>query len=185
MIGRVFTADFGVLGGIFKAGAVAKTKPMLGQFGRVSWNARLDSQLGAFHFESEKNIIAGFFNSPEKLNFANACFALVAALLPEREAYPKLYEKTLAMLASPTEGGYLDWELCLLAELGYGLALDRCGNCGRADGLCFVSPKTGRAICAACGKDYADKMFPLPVDLDATRFFLEQVAELPPARKAI
>lgn len=44
-IARVFTRDFGVLVGMMRGANVAKkNRPLLGQVGAVSWNARLDSQ---------------------------------------------------------------------------------------------------------------------------------------------
>ena len=56
VIAHIFTRDNGVLVGMLRGGAIAKkNKPLIGQMGMVSWNARLDSQLGVFHFESEKN----------------------------------------------------------------------------------------------------------------------------------
>jgi DNA repair protein RecO (recombination protein O) len=186
--------------GIFKAGQIAKRKPLVGQCGRVSWNARLDSQLGAFHFENEKNLVAAFFNDAGKLKRANSCFALLSALLPERESYPRLYDETLKMLraasdppgrhpgdVSPHADGeeYLRWELCLLSELGYGLSLEKCGNCGAAEDLKYISPKTGRAICADCGREYVAKLFGMPPTLNETRYFLSQIAELPNARMII
>jgi DNA repair protein RecO (recombination protein O) len=182
-IGRVFTPDYGILCGIFKAGQIAKSKPLLGQFGKIAWNARLDSQLGAFHFENEKNLIARFFNDGGKLKHAQSCFALLAAMLPERERYPKLYAETLRFLDAPEN--YLEWELMLLAELGYGMALDKCGNCGATGNLKYISPKTGRAICGKCGDAYKDKLFALPVNSDITKYFLEQISELPTSRQII
>ncbi|MDR2268581.1 MAG: DNA repair protein RecO [Rickettsiales bacterium] len=184
-VGRVFTSDFGILGGIFKAGQIAKTKPLLGQFGRIAWNARLDSHLGSFHFENEKNLIAGFFSSTEKLGRVNACFALLSLLLPEREKYAKLYGETIKMLAMPEMENYLMWELSLLAELGYGLSLDKCGNCGTSENLKYISPKTGRTICEKCGAPHRNKLFELPIDLNTTKYFLEQISELPASRRRL
>jgi DNA repair protein RecO (recombination protein O) len=182
-IGRVFTRDHGVMCGIFKAGQIAKSRPLTGQFGKVAWNARLDSQLGSFHFENEKNLVARFFSDGEKLKYAEACFALLAAMLPERERYPKLYAETLRLLDAPEN--YLEWELTLLAELGYGLALEKCGNCGANENLKYISPKTGRAICGKCGEAYKDKLFALPLNHGITEYFLGQIAELPRVRKII
>ena len=185
LVGRVFTRDFGVMCGIFKAGQIAKTKPLSGQFGRAAWNARLDTQLGSFHFENEKNLLTSVFGAHEKLKYANACFALLSALLPERESYPNLYAGTLRMLADISAESYLEWELLLLSELGYGLALSRCGGCGTADGLEYISPKTGRAICGNCGLDYKDRLFANPINIVATGYFLEQIAPLPVERQII
>ena len=184
-VGRVFSSDFGILAGIFKAGQIAKNKPLVGQSGKVSWNARLDSQLGSFHFENERNLLAAFFSNAEKLKYANACFALLSAFLPEREKYGKLFFDTLRLFSDLTPESYLEWEQGLLAELGYGFALEKCGNCGAKENLAYISPKTGRAICESCGQAYKDKLFGFPVSLDVTKYFLEQIAELPMSRKII
>ncbi|MDR1826231.1 MAG: DNA repair protein RecO [Rickettsiales bacterium] len=185
LIGRIFMRDLGVLCGIFKAGQVAKTKPLVGQFGHASWSARLDSMLGSFHFENEKNLVARIFGRKDELKYVTACFDLLSKFLPERERYGRLFKETMRLISNPTGEEYLDWELCLLSELGYGLALDICGNCGAKETLGYISPKTGRAICEKCGRDFKDKLFELPPDLNATKYFLEQISDLPPSRKII
>jgi DNA repair protein RecO (recombination protein O) len=50
----------------------------------------------------------------------------------------------------------------LLAELGFGLDLERCAVSGRNDDLVAVSPKTGRAVSAAEAEPYAGRLLPLP-----------------------
>ena len=50
-----------------------------------------------------------------------------------------------------------------LAELGFGLALDRCVVTGAADDLAWVSPKSGAAVSRAAGEGYADRLLPVPV----------------------
>ena len=54
------------------------------------------------------------------------------------------------------------YELLLLAELGFGLDLDRCAVTGSNDNLVAVSPKSGRAVSAAEAEPYAGKLLPLP-----------------------
>ena len=54
------------------------------------------------------------------------------------------------------------YELLLLAELGFGLDLDRCAVTGANDDLVAVSPKSGRAVSAAEAEPYAGKLLPLP-----------------------
>jgi DNA repair protein RecO (recombination protein O) len=182
LVGRVFTSEFGVINGMFRAGQIAKSKPLVGQFGRMSWNARISEQLGSIHFESEKNLIAPIFNSPKNLKYADSCFGMLASMLPEHERYEKLFSETVKFFS---DMDYLAWERSFLTELGYGLDLEKCGNCGKKDDLKYVSPKTGRAICADCGEEYKDKLFGLPLDLNTTKYFLEQVAEIPEIRKII
>ena len=54
------------------------------------------------------------------------------------------------------------YELLLLAELGFGLDLERCAVSGTNDDLVAVSPKSGRAVSAAEAEPYAGKLLALP-----------------------
>ena len=193
-IAHIFTHDNGVLAGMLRGAVVAKkNKPLIGQCGLVSWNARLDSQLGVFHFESEKNLAAPLMLNMDLLKIMNAAFSLIYTLLPERESYKHLYEKTLDLLKQlPNSDSpydlYLKWEIDLLTELGYALDLTKCSGCGRTDNLIYLSPKTGRTVCADCGAPYIDKLYKLPVNLNITKRFLSAICtaqgvDIPDPRK--
>jgi DNA repair protein RecO (recombination protein O) len=176
-VAKIFTHGHGVLAGMMKGAIVArKNKPLVGQFGPCSWNARLDSQLGVFHFESERNLVAPFMSDPATLLYMNSAFALLSALLPERAEDARLFENTVDMLRAPSPSGYLEWEIWLLRSLGYALDLAKCSNCGCADDLKFMSKRTGRAVCSDCAAPYMDQVFALPVDLGVTKFFLGRAA---------
>jgi DNA repair protein RecO (recombination protein O) len=54
------------------------------------------------------------------------------------------------------------WEIDLLAELGFGLDLERCAVTGETANLAFVSPRTGRAVAAEAAEPYKDRLLPLP-----------------------
>ena len=194
MIAHIFTRDNGVLVGMLRGAVVAKkNRPLVGQFGAVSWNARVDSQLGVFHFESEKNLAASLMINGDLLKIMNAVFALIYTLIPEREAYEQLYQRTLNLLQKlPNEDApldaYLKWEIDLLSDLGYALDLTKCSGCGRMDNLIYLSPRTGRAVCVDCGAPYADKLYKLPLNLNITKRFVSgicnaQGVEIPIARK--
>ena len=180
-IAHIFTSDNGVLVGMLRGAVVAKkNKPLVGQYGSVSWNARVDSQLGVFHFESEKNLSAPLMLNNDLLKIMNAAFALIYTLAPERESYAHLYSQTLNLLnelpnSDAPYDAYLKWEVGLLADLGYALNLTKCSGCGGVDNLVYLSPRTGRAVCAACGAPYADKLYKLPINLDVTRRFVASV----------
>ena len=98
-----------------------------------------------------------------------AC-ALTATALPEGQPYPRLYAAFDGLLAAieaaPAASGWgaglVRYELLLLAELGFGLDLDRCAVSGGNDDLVAVSPRSGRAVSAAEAEPYADKLLPLP-----------------------
>ena len=194
VIAHIFTHDNGVLVGMLRGGASAKkNKPLVGQFGNVSWNARVDSQLGVFHFESEKNLSAPLMLNNDLLKIMNAVFALIYTLIPERESYEHLYNRTKNLLqelpkAASPYGLYLSWEIDLLSDLGYALDLSKCSGCGRMDNLIYLSPRTGRAVCDECGAPYDDKLYKLPLNLDITKHFISgictaQGVDVPNARK--
>lgn len=194
VIAHFFTRDNGVLVGMLRGGVTAKkNKPLVGQMGAIAWNARLDSQLGVFHFESEKNLSAPLLLNPDALKLMNAAFALIYTLLPERESYSDLYENTLKLLQDlvMSESGvdaYLKWEIDLLRDLGYALDLTKCSGCQKTENLCYISPKTGRAVCGDCGAPYMDKLYKLPITLDVTKRFIYNICniqgtDIPLARK--
>jgi len=182
-IAHIFTRDNGVLIGLLRGGVSArKNKPLVGQYGNVSWNARLDSQLGVFHWEPEKNLSASLMLNADLLKIMNSMFSLIYALLPERESYEHLYIKTYKVLCDLSQSNnpydlYLDWEIDLLKDLGYALDLTRCSGCQKTEHLCYLSPKTGRAVCAECGAPYVDKLYKLPISLNITKKFITNVCE--------
>src|SRR4051812_24933450 len=95
---------------------------------------------------------------------------LTATVLPEGQPYPRLYEALEGVLdaieAAPSASGWgaalVRYELLLLAELGFGLDLDRCAVSGSSDNLVAVSPKSGRAVSAAEAEPYAGLLLSLP-----------------------
>lgn len=194
-IARIFTPDFGVICGVMRAAQIAKkNRPLVGQFGTMTWNARLDTQLGTFHWEPERNMASALMTSPHALGMMNSAFALVSTMLPERERYPHMYNATIALMdkLSTTNAthAYLDWETKLLREMGYGLNLSACSGCGTHENLEYISPRTGRAVCATCGAPYAPRLYKMPLNLDITRKFIEHIcmsqgAEIPLARRML
>lgn len=179
-VAHVFTHDFGVMCGVMRAAQIAKkNRPLVGQVGLVAWNARLDSQLGTFHWEAEKNLAAPIMISRDALRFMNSAFELIATLLPEREKYELLYRETIDLLGELASGGgeesYLKWEINLLREMGYALDLTRCSGCGARENLNYLSPRTGRAVCDNCAAPYIAKLYKLPLNINITRRFLESV----------
>ena len=96
--------------------------------------------------------------------------ALTATALPEGQPYPRLHSALDALLsaieAAPSASGWgsslVRYELLLLAELGFGLDLDRCAVSGSNDQLVAVSPRSGRAVSAAEAEPYSDRLLPLP-----------------------
>lgn len=195
LIASIFSKDYGVVCGMLKGALInKKNKALIGQIGNFSWNARLDSQLGAFHWEPEKNLVACLMMNMNTLDVVNCVFDLIKALLPERENYDALYDATISLLEKlKTENpftAYLSWEIELLRDLGYALDLACCSGCGSRSNLKYISSKTGRAVCETCAKPYLSKVYELPLNLNTTirfleKVFIEQAGKIPMTRKKL
>lgn len=183
-VAHIFTKNNGVLVGLLRGAVVAKkNKPLVGQCGKVSWNARLDSQLGVFHWESDKNLVALLMFNNDLLKIMNSVFSLIYTLIPERESYEHLYNETVLLLKDIVNSQnpfdlYLNWEIELLRDLGYALDLSKCSGCERTDNLCYLSPRTGRAVCADCGEPYKDRLYKLPLSLMVTGRFIRKICDM-------
>ena len=132
----------------------------------ICWNARVSDSLGSFQLELQRNYSARVLSDPIKLSAIQSACALCDQGLPEREKHPGLFYGLLALLDSLGEdiwgAAYIMWEIAFLKELGFSLDLTKCAGGGSADDLCYVSPKTGRAVSKSAGEPYKDKLIELP-----------------------
>ena len=133
------------------------------------WQSRTSDSLGAFSLELSKNFTAHFMQDALKLAALQSACALCDVALPDREQHEGLYRGLIALFETlDTEiwaAAYVMWEIALLKELGFSLNLRDCAGGGHSDDLAYVSPKTGRAVSAAQGEPYKDKLLPLPAFL--------------------
>ena len=146
----------------------------------LAWTARLEEHIGTFRVEPLASRAGAIMADPAALAALAAMTALVAATLPERDAHPVLYARSLDLVdalgtAPDWPARYAAWELALLAELGFGLDLDRCAVTGSDSELVWVSPRSGRAVSRAAGAPWADRLLPLPA-------FLRDGWDAPPPR---
>ncbi|MCW6531834.1 DNA repair protein RecO [Sphingomonas lycopersici] len=209
---RALTPADGVLAGYVRGGRSRRLGPILqpANIVRGEWRARTDDQLPALTVELLRSR-AALFDAALPAAAIAWLTALTAATLPEAQPYPRLHAALAGALdaveAAPTARGWAGsiarYELLLLAELGFGLDLDRCAATGSADDLAFVSPKSGAAVSRAAAAGYESRLFALPpflraggaaewsdalAALDLTGHFLardvlvERRAELLPAR---
>lgn len=169
---EVFTAEHGRHAGVVRGGVSRKIAPLLqpGAQLDLTWRARLEEHIGTFRVEPVKSRAAAVMADRAALAGLGAICALLSFALPEREPHPVLYGRSQAMLdllgthpAWPV--AYLQWELALLDELGFGLDLGACAVTGGQDDLAYVSPRSGRAVSAEAAGDWADRLLPLPPEL--------------------
>lgn len=166
---EVFSAEHGRHAGVVRGGATRKIAPVLqpGAQLAVTWKARLDSHLGSFAIEPIRSRAAAAMGDRLALAGLNAICSLLALVLPEREAHPALYDRTVGLLDLLGQSdvwplAYLRWEQALLDEMGFGLDLSACAVRGVNEDLIYVSPKSGRAVSRTGAGEWADRMLPLP-----------------------
>jgi DNA repair protein RecO (recombination protein O) len=166
---EVLTAERGRWAAHVAGGASRRLKPVLqpGSRVRISYRARVSDQLGSARLEGEGEGASALFDDPLALAALAAAAAVVAGALPEREPHPGAF---LAFEALVGALAYEDiwpavlvrFEMGLLQELGFGLDLSRCAVTGSRDDLAWVSPRTGRAVSAAAGEPYRERLLALP-----------------------
>lgn len=165
----VFTEGHGRHAGVVRGGASRKVAPILqpGAQLDVLWSARLEDHIGTYQVEPIRSRAAAALSGRLALAGLNAVTALLAFCLPEREVHGALYTRTEQLLDLLGQDdvwplAYLQWELAVLDEMGFGLDLDACAVTGQTDGLIYVSPKSGRAVSKQGAGDWADRLLPLP-----------------------
>lgn len=170
-IAEVLTRGHGRHLGLVRGGRSRKARPVLqpGNLVLAGWRARLEDQLGTFTIEAVAMRAAALIADPFKLAGLSTLTGLTR-VLPEREPHPRLYDAlTVALAALDDDAAWpavlVRYELGLLEELGFGLDLARCAATGTMDDLVYVSPRSGRAVSAAAGAPYRERLFALPAFL--------------------
>lgn len=165
---ELMTANRGRHLGLVRGGRSRKLQPVLqpGNDVSVTWRARLDEHLGTFTVEPVKSRMADIMQDRLALSALQMQTELLR-LLPEREPNPQLFtafQVCLEHLDGPLVLAELliRLELAVLEALGFGLDLQQCVRSGSNSGLIYVSPKSGRAVGAAAGEPYKDRLLPLP-----------------------
>ena len=212
---ETLTAEHGRHAGLVRGGAGRKLASTLqpGNLLSLRWRARLSEHLGSFETELVHAYATVAMADREALATLESMRALACSLLPERDPVPNFFEATQELLdhledPAGRRRAYALWEIRLLSELGFGLDLLRCAATGETADLHYVSPKSGRAVGAGPGAEYADRLLALPSfladhsvqpdrlgfyqALTMTGHFLERWAgqplgmrEMPPARKRL
>ncbi len=182
---EVFSALHGRHAGILRGGASRSKAAMLqpGAQLDLTWRARLEEHLGSFTVELMQARAGTVLGDRLALAALSAVCALCRFALPERMAYPGFYSETVALMDGLGAPGWLRlyalWEVQLLEATGFGLDLQQCAVTGAAEGLAYVSPRSGRAVTSEGAGDFAARLLPLPPALiDAqTPFDAEQMRQ--------
>lgn len=168
---RLMTPERGLQAAYVRGARGKRMRPVLiaGNVVEAQFSARTETQLPQATIELVHSR-GPLLTEPLPSSAIEWATVLTATALPEGQPYPRLYEVLEGLLdaveAAPSASGWgaalVRYELLLLAELGFGLDLDRCAVTGANDNLVAVSPKSGRAVSAAEAEPYSDKLLPLP-----------------------
>ncbi|KIN73947.1 DNA repair protein RecO [Sulfitobacter guttiformis] len=166
---EVFTPTQGRHAGVVRGGTSRKIAPVLQPGAQLDlvWRARLEDHIGSFTVEPVRSRAAVAMGDRLALAGLNAVTGLIGFCVPEREVHLPLYHRTEALLDLLGQSdvwplAYLQWEISLLEELGYGLDLSSCAVTGATDDLAYVSPKSGRAVSRIGAGEWVDRLLPLP-----------------------
>ena len=166
---EVFTENHGRHGGVVRGGGSRKAVATLQPSAQltVTWRARLEDHLGSFTVEPKYSRVASIMAGRAEIAAFSSIAALISTCLPERENQGSIYLMTMALMDDFSinqvwMAKYIHWEMALLNELGFGLDLNSCAATGANDGLCFVSPKSGRAVSRSGAVGWEDKLLKLP-----------------------
>lgn len=168
---RLMTPGHGLQAAYVRGARGRRMRPVLipGNAVQARLSARSESQLAQAEVELTHSR-GPMMGEPLPAAAIEWATALTATVLPEAQPYPRLFQALDGLLsaieAAPSASGWgaalVRYELLLLAELGFGLDLERCAVTGGNDSLVAVSPKSGRAVSAAEAGPFANKLLPLP-----------------------
>ena len=127
---EVFTKNFGKVSGIVYGGTSRKIKNHLQLSNKifVIYNSKADNRLGYFRTELIKAISPKYFNDQKKTICLNSLSSIIKILLPENEVQKKVYQSLDIFFNKLEEKNwplyYLNWEIDLIRDLGFGFNVD-------------------------------------------------------------
>ena len=130
LILEVFTKNFGKVSGIVYGGTSRKIKNYLQLANKifVVFNSKGDNKLGYFKTELIEAISPKYFNDQKKTICLNSLSSIIKILLPENEVQKKIYNSLNAFFNKFEEKKwllyYLNWEIDLIHDLGFGFKID-------------------------------------------------------------
>lgn len=168
---RLMTPEHGLQAAYVRGARGKRMRPVLmaGNLVEARLSARTDTQLP----QAEVELVHSrgpLLSEPLPAAAIEWASVLAATALPEGQPFPILYSALGGLLdaieAAPSASGWgaalVRFELLLLAELGFGLDLERCAVSGATADLVAVSPRSGRAVSASEAEPYAGRLLPLP-----------------------
>ena len=123
---EVFTSDFGKVSGIVYGGTSRKVRNYLQLVNKIYVNYTLknENKIGYFKTELIDAIAPKYFNNKNKILCLNSITSILKLLLPENQKLYNVYVSLDSFLNNLNNENwlinYLNWELDLISNLGYG-----------------------------------------------------------------
>ena len=165
----LFTKNKGKITGFVSDGTNKKNRGLFQTGNKLFFeaSARLEENMRRlFRLELLEPNAVNMMTDVNKLKLMTAVVPMFTRLLNENEDVALFYD-ILGKFFKATSlkdmlMRYAFFEFYALDYLGIGLSLDCCAVTGQTEGLCYVSPKTGKAVCREIGAPYADRLFQYP-----------------------
>ncbi len=177
---EVFSRMHGRIHAFVYGGASKRKRPLLekGLKTSLEYRAKNEDALGYFDRIEPITNIADFLGNHAGLCAISSVCALMHETLPEKMAYPSLFDATEILINSIKDDEnwpavYVSWEVGLLSHCGFGLHLGECAMTGAKENLYWVSPRTGCAATYEAGLPFKDKLLKLPPFLTDTSAEIE------------
>lgn len=168
---HVLTSEHGLHAGVDKAafGKARRGVYQPGNMVQAHWQARLAEHMGMISCELMEPVASYLLDDRIALAAMTSATQMIEAVLMERDPQHDMYEHLCLLLQHLCSGDrehwllrYVQLEYALLECSGFGLDIASCAATGKTTDLCYISPRTGRAVCKEAGQPYHDKLFPLP-----------------------
>lgn len=128
--------------------------------------SRVDENMLSLKIELISPMAVNFLADPQKLSALSSLCGLCNAAMPELSPLDRFYYYIDSFFNLINEDNWLThycyFEFCLLENLGIGLDLSECAVTGETENLCYVSPKSGKAVSQEAGFIYKEKLFSYP-----------------------
>jgi len=169
LIVTLFTLNKGKITGFVSDGLMPKNRGLFQPGNKLFFeaSARLEENMRRlFRIELLEPNAVMMMTDFKRLELMTSVLPMILRLLNENEQTDELYEiigkffKAKNIKEMLTYYAY--FEFYALEYLGLGLSLDCCAVTGQTEGLAYVSPKTGKAVCREVGEPYHDRLFLYP-----------------------
>lgn len=165
----VICPQYGKLVGYINGAFNKKTLGIYQLGNRISFNAyaRVAENMLSFKgVELLQSHVNDFMLSLEKIEALSSLCCLLDVCVAENDDLGDFFNQIRDFFDHIREENWLVYyslfEYKLLEFLGIGLDLNKCAVTGTKEDLSYVSPKTGRAVCAQVGASYKEKLYAYP-----------------------